>query len=118
MKKIARPAHLMAELERIGSYVRESDAPERAVVATELRNLADRVAVRRGGNLVEHIESALDGVGDLVNHWQDERNDRLGRDAPDSLKKAFKDLKDAIDDSLASLRKAQQIAKSKIGVRG
>ena len=56
-------------------------------------------------------------MGDLINHWQDERNSRLDAEHKDALKKPYADLKSALDDAIGALGKAHNIAKSKIGVR-
>lgn len=44
MKKIASPQHLQAELGRLVSYCQGPDRPSRAVLASEIRGLATRVA--------------------------------------------------------------------------
>jgi hypothetical protein len=117
MEKIASPQELTSEIKRLLAYVRNTEHPQRAYVASELHGLAGRVAARGGKDLVQHIDAVHKSMGDLINHWQDERNDRLDGENAAALKKPFADLKSALDDVMDSLNKAHNIAKSKIGVR-
>lgn len=61
MHKIASPSDLQSELHRILSYARTS-TPSRQVIASELRDLADRVAAKI--SVGDRVEAGRKGTDD------------------------------------------------------
>jgi len=103
MQKIASPQDLQAEIRAIMAFVHASEKPDRQVIASKLRELADRVAASKSaGRMKFRIWTGPTQVKEVAKRLQ-----RAGIDADDGTEHAFGTI-DAEDkyDAMEKVNKA------------
>ena len=103
MQKIASPQDLQAELKAIMAFIHASEKPDRQVVASKLRELADHVAgTKSAGRLKFRIFTGPTQVKEVTKRLQ-----RAGIDADDGTEHTFGTIDaDDKDDAMEKVNKA------------